>query len=264
VKTLELLVSDPYAYIDVFLLIFIRILSLFLAVPMFSNRTIPRLVKVGLAFFISLILINVVDLEISVSSSDLMNYALVLVKEFITGWLIGFSAYLAYTTLVLAGQFVDSQIGFSMVNVFDPLSQIQISITGNLYYYLVLLLTIASNAHYFFIRAIINSYDFVPIGGLFLSPDLYNGLIGFFARFFGVALQIAAPFFFIMLLTNVVLAILARTAPQMNLFVIGFPIKILLGMLVMLITMSVFDNISEMIIDMAKDFMNSTIKGMMP
>jgi len=211
-----------------------------------------------------MIMINIIDIQATVSSTDLVGYGIAVAKEFITGWLIGFTAYLAYTALVLAGQFVDMQIGFSMVNVFDPLSQIQISITGNLYYYLVLLLTIASNAHYFFLRAIVNSYDFVPIGGLFLSPTLYSGFIGFFAQFFSIALQIASPFFFIMLLTNFVLAILARVAPQMNLFVIGFPIKILLGMFVMLITMSVFGNISDMIIETAKNFMNSTIQGMMP
>jgi flagellar biosynthetic protein FliR len=222
------------------------------------------MVKIGLAFFITIIVLNIVDTEISVASTDIVNFALAIGKEFITGWLIGFSAYLAYTSLVLAGQFVDMQIGFSMVNVFDPLSQVQITITGNLYYYLVLLLTVASNAHYLFIKAIINSFDFVPIGGLFLSPDLYNGFIGFYGQFFAVALQIAAPFFFVMLMTNFVLAILARVAPQMNLFVIGFPVKILLGLAVLLVTMSVFSNVNEMIIEMVKNFLDQTVRGMMP
>lgn len=261
---MELLLSDPYMYIDAFLLVFVRMLSLLLAVPLFSSRSVPTLVKIGLAFFLSAIVINTVDVEATVRSTDIANYALTVGKEFIVGWLIGFAAYLAYTTLVLAGQFIDMQIGFSMVNVFDPLSQIQLSITGNLYYYLVLLLTVASNAHFLFIKAILRSYDFVPLGSLLLSGSLRNGFIGFYSRFFSVALQIAAPFFFVMLMTNVVLAILARTAPQMNLFVIGFPVKIMLGMLVMLITMNIFSNVSDIIVEMFQEFMDTTIRGMMP
>jgi flagellar biosynthetic protein FliR len=261
---MDLLLADPYGYIDAFLLVFVRMLSLFLAVPLFSNRTIPTFVKIGLAFFLSTIVINLIDVEMTVHSTDIVNYALTVGKEFLFGWLVGFSAYVAYSALLLAGQFIDVQIGFSMVNVFDPLSQVQLSITGNLYYYMVLLLTVASNAHYLFIKAIINSYDFVPIGGIFLSPNLYNSFIGFYTTFFMVALQIAAPFFFIMLMTNIVLAILARTAPQMNLFVIGFPIKILLGLFVMMITMNIFANVSDIIVEMFQRFMDTTIRGMMP
>lgn len=261
---MELLLSDPYTYIDAFLLVFVRMLSLLLAVPLFSSRSVPTLVKIGLAFFLSTIVINSIDVEVTVRSTEIVNYAITVGKEFITGWLIGYAAYLAYTTLVLAGQFIDMQIGFSMVNVFDPLSQIQLSITGNLYYYLVLLLTVASNAHFLFIKAIIRSFDFIPIGQMSLSANLNNGVIAFYSKFFSVALQIAAPFFFVMLMTNIVLAILARTAPQMNLFVIGFPVKIMLGMLLMLVTMNIFTSVSDIIVEMFQEFMDTTIRGMMP
>lgn len=263
---MELLMSDPYAYVDALLLVFVRILGLFLAVPFFSNRTVPYMTKIGLAFFISVIIINVIDIQDVVASTDIVNFMLAVGSEFIIGWLIGFSAYIAFSSLVLAGQFIDQQIGFAMVNVFDPLSQVQLSITGNLYYYLVLLITLATNAHFYFIRGIVVSFDYIPVGVLNIhGGGLYEavtGKTGFYTQFFILALRIAAPFFFVMLVTNVVLAILARTAPSMNLFVIGFPIKLLLGISLLFITMTVFPGVADMVVEHSNSFMDQVIRGL--
>lgn len=261
---MELLLSDPYKYLDVFLLVFIRTGSLFVSVPIFSNRNIPVIAKIGLAFFITTIVINVIDVQAPVSSTDAVAFGVVIIKEFIVGWLIGMSAYLVFTILTLAGQFIDYQIGFSMVNVFDPLSQIQLTITGTFYYYLVLLLTLLTSTYHYFIKAIVKSFELIPIGQVVLTTQLYDGFIGFMNELFLIALQIAAPFFFVMLLTDVVLGILARTAPQMNLFVIGFPIKIFLGLAVMLITLNIFPSVGEMLTDKIIVFIDKIIKGMMP
>jgi flagellar biosynthetic protein FliR len=264
VNKVDLLFSNPYEYLDAFLLIFVRTIGLFIMVPLFSNSSIPNISKIGLAFFISAIVINTIDYSVAVSSTDFLNYGLVLAKEFFVGWLIGFSAYLAYSILMLVGQFVDYQIGFSMVNVFDPLSQIQLTITGNLYYYLALLLAIITNAHHIFIRGLIASFELIPIGSMVLSQSLNESVIGFMDQYFLVALQIASPFFAVMLITNIVLGILARTAPQMNLFVIGFPLKIILGLFVLLITLNLFSNVTDIIIDNSIHFIDQTIKGMIP
>lgn len=261
---MELLLSDPYKYLDIFLLVFIRTGSLFVTVPIFSNRNIPVIAKIGLAFFISNIVVNVIDVQLPVASTDPIAFGIVILKEFIVGWLIGMGAYLVFTILTLAGQFIDYQIGFSMVNVFDPLSQIQLTITGTLYYYLVLLMTLLTSTFHYFIKAIVKSFELIPIGQVVMSTQLYDGFIGFMNELFLIAMQIAAPFFFVMLLTDVVLGILARTAPQMNLFVIGFPVKIFLGLAVMLITLNIFPSVSDMITDKIVIFIDKIIKGMMP
>ena len=261
---MELLLTNPFEFLDQFLLVFVRMVSLFIAVPLFSNRNIPVIAKIGLAFFISTIIINSVEFSPISLSTNFVAYMFAIIKEVFIGWMIGLAAYLAYSILILAGQFIDYQIGFSMVNVFDPLSQIQLTITGNFYYYLVLLVTIITNAHHYFIRGLIQSFELIPIGQVIVSPDLYSSFIGFYDDFFITALQIAAPFFLTLLLTNVILGILARTAPQMNLFVIGFPIKIFLGLLVLFVTLSIFETVSDRIIDKSLQYMDSVIKGMMP
>lgn len=261
---MDLLLSNPYQYLDVFLLIFVRISSLFIAVPIFSNRNIPPIAKVGLSFFISLIVINVIDVSSPVSSTDVIGFAFAILQEVFVGWIIGFASYIVFSILTLAGQFIDTQIGFSMVNVFDPMSQITLSITGALYYYLVLLIVLVTNAYHFFISAIMKSFEWIPIGHVALTSNLYDSFIGIFNDLVIIAMQIAAPFFFIMLLTDVVLGLLARTAPQMNLFVIGFPIKIFLGLAVMLVTMNVFSSVSDMVMDKTIHLIDNIIRGMVP
>ncbi|PKM95725.1 MAG: flagellar type III secretion system protein FliR [Firmicutes bacterium HGW-Firmicutes-1] len=261
---MDLLLSNPYKYLDVFLLVFVRTASMFISVPIFSNKNIPTIAKIGLAFFITTIVINVIDVTTPIASTDPIGFGIVLIKEFFVGWLIGMGAYMVFTILTLAGQFIDYQVGFSMVNVFDPLSQIQLTITGTFYYYMVLLMILLTNTYHFFIKAMIKSFELIPIGQMVLSSSLYDSFVGFMNELLLISMQIAAPFFFVMLLTDVVLGILARTAPQMNLFVIGFPIKIFLGLGVMLITLNIFPAVRDIITDKLVIFIDNLIKGMMP
>lgn len=259
-----LLLSEPLRYLEVLSLVFIRIAGIFIVAPFLSSRNIPVVSKLILAFFLSLITFNLYDFSNIPESANAINYALAVTKEIFVGWIIGFGAYFVYSLLTLTGQFIDQQIGFSMVNVFDPLSQVQLSITGTFYYYLVLTLLILSNAHHFLIRAVIKSFELIPIGRVTLSPLLNQTVIAFMNEFFVIALQISAPVFFIILMTDSILGILARTAPQMNLFVIGFPIKILLGLLVLLVTLNVFKTVSTLIDDNTKSLVENIIKGLMP
>ena len=261
---MDLLISDPYQYLDTFLLVFVRALGLLLIVPVLGNRNVPYVAKIGFTFFLSLIVISTQTFELTVSSTNVVAFGLIVIKEFITGWLMGFSAYVVFSIMSLAGQFIDAQIGFSMVNVFDPMSQIQLTITGNLYYYMLIIIVVVTNAHHYFIRSLLDSYRMIPLGGMTLTPSLYSSLVEYMTTYFGLALRIASPIFFIMIITNVVLGILARTVPQLNMFVIGFPIKIMFGLLTIYITLSVFGNVSDLIIGESEKLMREVVKGMMP
>jgi flagellar biosynthetic protein FliR len=261
---MSLLLSDPYVYLDVLMLVFVRALGMLLMVPILSNRNVPYMSKIALTFFLSVIVITTIDLEMTVASTDVVNFAIAVLFEFITGWLIGFAAYIVFSILTLAGQFIDAQIGFSMVNVFDPLSQIQLTITGNLYYYLLIMVTLMTSAHHMFIRALVDSYTLIPLGRMALTPELQETFFGYMNQYFGLALQISAPIFFVMIITNVVLGILARTVPQLNMFVIGFPIKILFGLLTLYVTLALFGTVSDLIINDTESLMRDVIEGMMP
>lgn len=261
---MNLLLTDPYQYLDVFLLVFVRTLGLLLIIPILGNRVIPYMVKISFSFFITLIAISTITFSPPVSSFDAVNFGLVVILEFITGWLLGFVVYMIYSVLSLAGQFVDMQIGFSMVNVFDPMSQIQLTITGNLYYYVMIIIVVVTRAHHFFIRALLDSFVLIPLGEFTLSPLLNDSMLQAMSNYFSMALRIAAPIFFVMIITNVILGILARTVPQLNMFVIGFPVKILLGLFTIVLTLSFFSVISDMLIGRSETLMRDVIEGMRP
>lgn len=261
---MELLLSDPYAYLDAFLLVFVRVLGLLLIIPFFGNRSIPYMTKVALTLFISVIVISTLPVQASVSSTDPVNFALAVGKEFFVGFVLGFGAYMVFSVLSLTGQFIDAQIGFSMVNVFDPLSQIQLTITGNLYYYILILIVIVTNAHHLFIRALMDSFRIIPLGHFIMTPYLKDTIFDYFTTYFALALRFAAPVFFIMLITNVVLGVLARAVPNLNMFVIGFPIKIIFGLLTIYVTLTVFGSISEVMVDEASMLMRKIMEGLRP
>ncbi len=261
---MELLFANPYTYLDTLLLVFTRTISIMIMMPFLSNRSIPAIAKIALGFFCSVILINIVP-PLSVDGTfTLVDYAILIIKESATGWMLGFGAYIVFAILTLAGQFIDYQIGFSMVNVFDPMSQTQLTITGNFYYFTFLLIFLVTRSYGYIFRALKTSYQFIPIGRIAPSDALYVSLIEYFNTFFLLALQIAAPIFFVMLVTNVVLGILARTVPQLNMFVVGFPIKIILGLFILYFTLALFDNVSEIIIREIKLMMDMLIRGMAP
>ncbi len=259
---MDLLLQEPFTYLDAFLLVFVRMISFFIAVPLFGIKNIPKTTKIAIAFFTAVIMISIQPMEADVSSAEIIPFATLVVKEFFVGWIIGFGANLAFSIISLAGQLMDYQMGFTMVNVFDPLSQVQLTITGNFYYYLLLLMMLATNTHYFLIKALTESFKWVPIGRSTFKIGLYSEIINFFGDYFVIALQIAAPMIGCMLILNVILGILARATPQMNMFVIGLPLKLMLGLVVLLITLAVFPNVSEWIFERMLKFVDTIIKGM--
>lgn len=261
---MELLLSDPFTYLDTYLLVFVRVLGMMLIVPILSNRNVPYMTKAAFAFFLSMVIMGAVSIETSVNSTDVVNYALQVTLEFITGYTIGFGAYVVFSILSLAGQFIDMQIGFSMVNVFDPMSQIQLTITGNLYYYILMMIAIITNAHHYFIRALLYSFEAIPLGGMVISPALNAAIINYMEDFFAIALRISAPIFFVMLITNVVLGVLARAVPQLNMFVIGFPIKIIFGLVTIFVMLTSFATFSDILIGESEQQMRLIIEGMRP
>lgn len=248
--------------LDSFLLILVRTLGMFLMMPFFGNQNIPRKSKLVLAFFISIVMMQIMDAKATVTASDGISYFIAVASEFLTGWLLGFSVYLIFSALNIAGQFIDAQVGLSMVSVLDPMSQIQFTVTGNLYYFILLFILLMTRTYYYFLQGLKRSFEIIPLGKMSLNYDLYDSMFYLLRDYFMIAMQISLLVFFVMLITNAVLGILARTAPQLNMFVVGFPIKLLLGFLTIFVTFYVFEGLSATVIDRAREGMYDFIRGM--
>ncbi|OCT13802.1 flagellar biosynthetic protein FliR [Paenibacillus pectinilyticus] len=223
--------------IPIFLLIFCRITSFFVVVPILSSRNVPMMFKVGLSVFISLIIFSTIGIDKTMPIDGI--YVLLIMREMLIGVLLGFLAYLFFTVVQTAGSFMDMQIGFSMASVIDPLSGTSTPMLGNLKYMIAILLFLSFDGHHYLIRAIIDSYQWVPIDNQ-LFNRIYDGQISDFlfqslSKMFYLSFQLAAPIVAALFLTDLGLGLLTRVAPQFNIFVIGAPLKMILGFFLLVI-----------------------------
>lgn len=238
-----------------FLLIFCRITSFFVVSPVFSSKGVPKMFKIGLSFFISMLVYLTSGLNQNVPED--MTYVLLIISEVLIGLLLGFIAYLIFTVIQTAGSFIDIQVGFGIANVLDPMSGASVPILGNLKYMIAMLLFLSMNGHHYLLDAIFHSYEWIPLSNDFylrlFTGSISELLIKTFSEAFILAFQMSAPIVVAMFLTDVGLGFLAKTAPQFNIFVIGVPLKILLGLGMLLILVPsftyIFSNLFEILFE---------------
>jgi flagellar biosynthetic protein FliR len=223
-----------------FLLIFFRITSFFLIAPVFGTRSVPSTFKLGLSFFISLLVFQVIGVESQVAFDE--AFLILLIKEIGVGILLGFAASIFLYALQIAGGLIDLQMGFAIANVIDPQTGAQSPIMGNFKYLLAILVLLLSDGHHMLIRGILNSFFLVPLDHWFLVDEgtITSFLIDMFVKSFVIAVQIAAPIVATLFLVDLALGLISRTVPQMNVFVVGLPLKILVSFAVLFISLPGF------------------------
>ncbi|GAQ26240.1 flagellar biosynthetic protein FliR [Tepidanaerobacter syntrophicus] len=221
-----------------YLLILFRCSSFFMLTPVFGRREIPAQAKIGLAALISFIVYPFISApNLAMNFWDIASCVL---KEFATGISMGYAVFLVFSALYLAGGIIDFEMGFGMVNVLDPQSNTQIPLMGNYYYILALLMFLTFDGHHMLITAVIRSYELIPLGTATYSKGLLNIMITGFGDMFALGVKIALPIAAIVFLTDLSLGIIARTVPQMNVFILGLPLKIAIGMIGMIIIFPMF------------------------
>ena len=247
---------------EYFLLILVRISAFVSVAPFFGTQNTPGRLKVGLSFCISLLLFQVVPKE-SLGYTGIVGYSIIVLKEGITGLLIVFAANICNSIILLAGNLMDMNIGFSMATEYNPQMRTQASVSANLYSYLVLLLLVVTNMHHYILRAVADSYQLIPVNGQMFQWDyLLQGMVTYMIDSFVIAFRIILPVFACIMILNCILGIMAKVSPQMNMFAVGMQLKVLLGLVVMLITIDLFVNVSDFIFDEMKKIMVYMIKGM--
>lgn len=249
---------------DAFLLVLVRMTGLFVVAPIFGRRNLPAYVKIGFSFFMALILVNTMTLQAPAYGENILTYALLIMKEFIVGLTIGFIASLVFNAIYIAGEVIDMQIGFGVVNVIDPMSNIQVPITANLYFIISMLVLLALNGHHMLIKALYDSFNTVPLGTAVFDASLSDLIMGVFGNIFFIGFKIAAPVVAAILITDVALGTISRMVPQLNVFVIGMPLKILVGLVVMLITIPMFIFVLDTIFKLMNTSVLEYIKGIGP
>ncbi|MFC0271309.1 flagellar biosynthetic protein FliR [Metabacillus herbersteinensis] len=243
-----------------FLLVLMRVSAFFVTLPLFSYRTIPNTHKIGFSFFLTWIIFF--TLEVPVIEID-GQYVMLILKEAILGLLLGFAAYFILTAVQIAGSFIDFQMGFAIANVLDPQTGAQSPLIGQFLYTFALLLMLSLNAHHLLLDGIFYSYQYVPIDQLFLpfgDENIADFIVTTFNSMFIIAFQMSIPVVGSLFLVDVALGIVARTVPQLNIFVVGVPIKILVSFIMLILVMGALFLLMEQLFEMMTYTMRSLME----
>lgn len=261
---MDFIISNILLKVDILLLVLVRFLGFFVTTPVFGGRNIPTYSKIGFSLIVStLVLSNRPNMSVTYNN-HIFGYSMLIIKELIIGMLLGFIVYLVLSVFYLAGQLIDYHIGFTMVSVLDPLSQIQVPVTGNLYYFIVLVMFLITNGHHKLIQALFYSYEVLPIGEVIFGNHLIGSYINIVANSFVIAFKIATPFIALVLILDVALGILARTVPQMNMFVIGLPLRLILGLACLFVVAPLLSFIFDYVSNELFTQLFKVIKGLIP
>lgn len=245
--------------LEYFLLIAMRISTFMVSAPFFSVSLVPRRVKAGLSFILAFIIFNTLKYE-PLHYVGTIGYAALVLKEALAGLILGFAANICMMILSFAGHFVDTEMGFSMVQNMDPTSNSQVTVTGNLFTYTVTLIMLVTDLHLMVLTAVLDSFEIIPLGEVRVSPTMYTMMVKYLTDYFLIAFRIVLPVFMCILITNIILAILAKIAPQMNMFVIGLQLKVMVGLAALILIIGLMPAITDFIFNEMKDMIRYVTK----
>lgn len=226
--------------LQAFMLVNFRLGGLMLAAPVLGSHAIPHLVKLGLTVTLAILLMPLILGAELPAVGSLADVTALGVKEFMVGVIIGLTFKMLIYSLQTAGSLVGFQSGLSIANVIDPSNQSQVNIIGEFWTLVGTLIFITINGHHLAIAGLADSYRFIPIGGALFGSDAGELLIRLTGAVMTMAIKFAGPIILTIFLVDVALGVLARTIPQMNIFVIGMPVKIAAAMLMLGVTLPVF------------------------
>ena len=202
-----------------------------MSIPVFDSKSIPLFFKIALAFTTSLALFPILEVEPLPLITNFFAMGVSVAGEILLGLVIGFSIKLIFAGIQLAGQLAGYQMGMALANVMDPSSSQQVPLLAQFNNLVALLIFITINAHYWFIRALAHSFQLVPPLNVNFSGSLMEHLIKMSGNMFVIGIQIGAPVIAALLITSVTFGLIARTVPQMNVFIVAMPLKIAVGLL---------------------------------
>jgi flagellar biosynthetic protein FliR len=226
-----LLLHLPIEQIHRFLFILVRVASMLAVIPFFESRNVPVLVKSGLALAVTWLLLPQVSGVPPSLNAPPVAFALGLVSEAMIGLMIGFMLQLVFVGVQLAGQTAGFQMGFAIANVVDPASSMQIPMLSQFLNLFALMLFLSLDIHHYFIRALVDGFEIIPFWAARFDGNVFNLFVQTVSNAFVIAVKIGAPVMVALLLTSMALGLISKTVPQMQIFIVAMPVKIILGLL---------------------------------
>ncbi|MBC7087488.1 MAG: flagellar biosynthetic protein FliR [Tissierellales bacterium] len=236
------------------ILILIRITSFIVVSPAFSLKGLPNTVKVALSAALSVFTYSTITQFMP--ADNMFVFFTYSVKEVLIGLAMGYVTNLVFTACEMAGQLIDFQAGFTMATVYDPITGNNVSNYGKAYYWIAIAALFLLDMHHFMINGIVQSFNMIPLGTYIFDGLEIRAIIKIFGAVFETALNFAAPMIIVLLVSDAVLGIISRTVPQINVFMLGMPLKSLLSFVVFLVSISFVLGRSGEIINQIPSYFN--------
>lgn len=251
----------PLGQLVGFMLATIRVIGWFLLAPPFSHKAIPVQVKIMLALGVSLAVQPAVPEQL-VTSGITEGYLMVAAaQELLVGGALGFLCLVIYYVVQAAGSIIDMLGGFMMAFTFDPQLGAGMSTIGRFYHLTALALLFATNSHLLILRGVLSTYELLPIGELFSMQTMLALATDGASRFLVAALQIAGPLMAVLFLTDVGMGLMVRIAPQLNLLMLIFPLKVGVTLLLLAASFAGLPRVIELLTEQALDLMVSLVRS---
>jgi len=216
-----------------------RVAAIITSMPVFGTNMVPMRAKIALAIMLTILVFPVVDINLSGVAFTTLAMGILMANEVILGAMIGFVARLIFTAVEFGGTVVGYQMGFAAANVYDPQNQRQISLMSQFQNVFAILVFLAIDGHHIFLRTLVASYDLVPPGFLDLSGPAVPYIVELMSSMLILAVRFSAPVLAVLLLSGLILGIMSRVFPQLNVFLLSFPINIGLAFIITGLTMAV-------------------------
>ncbi|GAB4267876.1 MAG: flagellar biosynthetic protein FliR [Candidatus Rifleibacteriota bacterium] len=248
--------------VGMFLISMVRFSGFFINLPVFGESAIPMRIKAGLSAMCALIITPHLIATQNLPELSVPGYVLMAVREMTLGFSIGFIVLLVMDSLRLAGQIIGMQIGFSFVQVADPSSNHSLGIVSEFFQMLGSLFFLVIGGHLLVLQAFFQSFEIIPLAKLQITPGIVEEIALYSRMIFICGLQISMPIIGVILVGDVGLGIIARTVPRMNVFQVGFSLKILGGLIIMVLLMPYLGDIIRNLLNISIGEINTIINQM--
>lgn len=245
-----------------YVLILMRITAFIVVSPVISMKGIPNALKVALSGALALFIYMGIPEIQTVDSFLLLGF--ISFKEILLGLAMGYVTSLVFTTMDIAGQLVDFQAGFSMSQTYDPVMGIKAGNYGSFYYWIGICAFFILDLHHRLIETLIRSFEYVPLGKSLFSGLTVEAVLTMFSRVFELAVNLAVPMIVVVLVVDVILGVVSRTVPQINVLMLGMPLKQMVSYMAMLVSVSWLLRESGAILTLLPQYLEGFLKLLSP
>lgn len=245
-----------------FFLLFVRSTSFIASSPFFGDRSVPRMVKIGLGGLLSIAVFAKSGVVPAKMDLDILPILVAVASEVFTGLLLGFLMQFLFAAVQMAGEFIGMDMGLAMASQLDPQFNQQTNVVSQFYFILAFWTFILLNGDYFLIQAFSFSLIAIPVAGLHLSSSSLDTLIRMAGMIFPIAVKIAAPAIVALFLTSISMGIAARVVPQMNIFFVAIPLRIGVGLYAMILSLPLFFYVFQKLLTVFETQLDQLIRAL--